>query len=73
MDRLGGIKVPTLLIAGREDFVYPPEHQQELAAAIPNARLKLIDHAGHNPHDEQKAEVLRALRDFLAETLSDGS
>lgn len=67
MDRLGEIKVPTLLIAGREDFVYPPEHQQELATAIPNARLKLIDRAGHNPHDEQTAETLQAVMDFLAD------
>ena len=66
MDRLGEIKVPTLVMAGREDFIYPPEHQQELAAGIPNARLVLIDRAGHNPHDEQTAETLAAIRSFLA-------
>lgn len=67
MDRLGEIKVPTLVIAGREDFIYPPEHQEELAAGIPNARLVLIDRAGHNPHDEQTAETLAAIRGFLAD------
>jgi len=66
MDRLGEIKVPTLVMAGREDFIYPPEHQEELAAGIPNARLVLIDRAGHNPHDEQTAETLAAIRSFLA-------
>ena len=66
MDRLGEIKVPTLVMAGREDFIYPPEHQEELAAGIPNARLVLIDRAGHNPHDEQTAETLAAVRSFLA-------
>ena len=35
MDRLGEIKVPTLVMAGRDDFVFPPEHQGQLAAAIP--------------------------------------
>jgi len=65
MDRLGEIKAPTLVIAGRKDFLYPPEHQQDLAAGIPNARLVLIDKSGHNPHDEQPAEVLRLIRDFL--------
>jgi len=66
MDRLGEIKAPTLVMAGREDFIYPPEHQEELAAAIPNARLVVIDRAGHNPHDEQPAETFKAVRDFLA-------
>ncbi len=73
MDRLGEIKVPTLVMAGREDFVYPPEHQEELAAGIPNARLVLIDRAGHNPHDEQTAETLAAIRSFLADASHDSA
>ena len=66
MDRLGEITVPTLVMAGAEDFVYPAEHQKELAAGIPNARLVLIERAGHNPHDEQTTEVIQAVRDFMA-------
>jgi pimeloyl-ACP methyl ester carboxylesterase len=67
MDRLVEIKVPTLVLAGREDFIYPPEHQQELARRIPNAHLVLIDRAGHNPQDEQPAKTLQAVRDFLSD------
>ena len=51
MDRLGEIKVPTLVMAGRYDFLFPPEHQAMLAAGLPNARLEIIERAGHNPHD----------------------
>jgi proline iminopeptidase len=40
MDRLGEITVPTLVMAGRDDFVFPPECQLELAAGIPGARLR---------------------------------
>jgi len=65
MDRLGEIEVPTLVMAGEDDFVFPPEHQAQLAAGIPHARLRLIEHAGHNPHDEQVAEVMEELRAFL--------
>jgi proline iminopeptidase len=65
MDRLGEISVPTLVMAGREDFVFPPECQRELAAGIPDARLQLIERAGHNPHDEKPAEVMRAIREFI--------
>ena len=68
MDRLGEINVPTLVMAGCEDFVYPPEAQEELVAGIPNARLVFIERAGHNPHDERPAESLKAVRDFLANT-----
>lgn len=66
MDRLGDIKVPTLVMAGREDFLFPPEHQAELAAGIPGARLRIIERAGHNPHSERPAEVMQAVRDFIS-------
>jgi proline iminopeptidase len=65
MDRLGEVKVPTLVMAGRDDFVFPPEHQGQLAAGIPNARLEIIERAGHNPHDERTAEVMKAVTDFI--------
>ncbi|MFE2119156.1 alpha/beta fold hydrolase [Rhodococcus aetherivorans] len=64
-DRLCEITAPTLVVAGREDFVFPPECQRELAAGILGARLRIIDRAGHNPHDEQTAEVMEAVTDFL--------
>ena len=66
MDRLGEITAPTLVMAGRDDFVFPPEHQLELAAGIPNARLRIIERAGHNPHSEQPAEVMQAVSDFIS-------
>jgi proline iminopeptidase len=66
MDRIGQITVPTLILAGRDDFIFPPEHQRELAAGIPGARLQFIERAGHNPHSEQPAEVMAAVRDFVS-------
>lgn len=65
MERLNEINAPTLVMAGAEDFVYPAEHQKELAAGIPNARLALIERAGHNPHDEQTTGVIKVIRDFF--------
>ena len=67
MDRLGEIQAPTLVTAGRYDFLFPPEHQEQLAAGIPNARLALIDDAAHSPQDEQQAVTLPIIREFLAE------
>jgi proline iminopeptidase len=66
MDRLGEIKVPTLVMAGRDDIQFPPEHQAALAAGLANARLEIIESAGHNSPEERPAEVLRLVRNFLA-------
>jgi len=66
MDRLGRIEAPTLVVAGRDDFIFPPDHQQALAAGIPEASLLLVDRAGHNAHSERPDVVLPAIRAFLA-------
>jgi proline iminopeptidase len=65
VDRLGEITVPTLVMAGRDDFLFPPEAQHELASGIPNARLRIIDAAGHHPHVERRDATFRELRDFI--------
>jgi proline iminopeptidase len=65
MDRLSEIKVPTLVLAGRHDFLFPPEHQAILADRLPNAQLELIERAGHNPQMERPGEVSQALRGFM--------
>jgi proline iminopeptidase len=65
--RLGEIAAPTLVIAGRDDFVFPPECQHELADGIPESELVIVDRAGHSPQDEQPTEVIRALRAFLSQ------
>jgi proline iminopeptidase len=68
VSRLGAIAVPTLVLAGRDDFVFPPECQRELADGIPRSELVLVDHAGHNPHDERPERVMRSVRSFLRST-----
>lgn len=66
MARLGEIRVPVLVVAGRDDFIFPPEATTELARRIPNAKLRIVDGAGHNPQSEQPSAVLSAIRAFLA-------
>jgi len=65
MDRLSEIKVPTLVMAGRDDFQFPPEHQAALAAGIANARLEIIERAGHNAQSERPTEVMEAVKGFI--------
>src|SRR5262249_10089540 len=44
---LSSITVPTLVIHGGADPMFPLEHSQALADEIPNARLLTLDTAGH--------------------------
>jgi proline iminopeptidase len=66
MDRLGEIEIPTLVMSGRFDFLFPPEHQAIIADRLPRARLEIIENAGHLPHDERQREVTGILRRFLS-------
>ena len=65
MDRLKEINTHTLVMGGRHDFLYPPEHLAILADRLPNAHLEIFERSGHNPQDEQTAEVIKATRSFL--------
>jgi proline iminopeptidase len=71
VDRLDEISAPTLVLAGRDDFVFPPECQRQLATGIPSAALRLIDDAGHNPQDEAPDQVIAAVRAFLMAEVRD--
>jgi pimeloyl-ACP methyl ester carboxylesterase len=53
---LSAIEVPTLVIHGTADPMFPTEHGRVLADAIPNARLRILEHAGHgiDPSDREK-------------------
>ena len=66
MDRLGEIQQPALVLAGRHDFLFPPECQAILADRLPNAQLELIERAGHNAPSERPGVVIAAIRRFLA-------
>lgn len=69
VNRLGEIRTPTLVIAGREDVPEMTPHIQKLSAEIQGARLAVIEGAGHLPGLEQPAEFNRLLDDFLNEVL----
>lgn len=63
--RLGRISAPTLVVAGTEDAVVDPRNAQLLADAIPDARLELIDGAGHLPFWERAEEFASLVEGFF--------
>lgn len=67
---LPAIRVPALVLVGRQDGRTPPHLSEEIAAAIPGARLVVIEEAGHLPTLERPAETNAALRAWLSGGLS---
>ena len=62
------IDVPTLMLWGDEDPLFPREEQERLAAAIPGATLKVYPESGHAAHWERPKWVVRDLEAFMEET-----
>jgi pimeloyl-ACP methyl ester carboxylesterase len=62
---LPAIAVPTLVAAGRDDILTPPEHAAEMQALIPGARLHLIESCGHLAPMERPDEVSAMLKSWL--------
>jgi pimeloyl-ACP methyl ester carboxylesterase len=66
-DRLGEITQPVLILHGRQDRTVPLSSGEELARRLPNARLEILDPAGHQVHSEQFARVLQLVVDFVSQ------
>lgn len=63
---LHAIRVPTLIICGREDLLTPPVVHEEMAAAVHGARLVIAEVCGHLAPLERPEIVTPALRQWLA-------
>jgi pimeloyl-ACP methyl ester carboxylesterase len=64
-EELGQIKVPTLLIWGKNDKVTPPFVAEDFHKLIPNSELAFIDECGHAPMMEVPAAFNEILEKFL--------
>src|SRR6185503_12929267 len=63
---LAAIRVPALLVWGRDDELTPVENGERIAAGLPDARLTVIPDCGHSPMEERPHELLAELLPFLA-------
>lgn len=45
--QLNSITIPTLIISGDQDPIFPPAHSKTIANAIPHAKLIIIENMGH--------------------------
>jgi 3-oxoadipate enol-lactonase len=63
----GGIKAPTLCVAGDQDGSTPADVVQSTADLIPGARFALIDGAGHIPCVEKPVVLSQLINQHLQE------
>jgi len=64
-DRLPGIMTPTLVIAGVEDKLVPPQNSINLAERIAEAKVVLLEKAGHGFFYEAAERAGNVITDFL--------
>lgn len=61
------LRMPTLVTAGRHDWVLPPVESEAIAAGIPGSRLTVYERSGHFPFIEEHDPFIAEASAFLAE------
>ena len=64
-EKLSTLRVPTLVLVGRQDPTTPVSGAEVIRDALPKAELKVIEDAAHISNVEQPEVFSRALIDFL--------
>jgi pimeloyl-ACP methyl ester carboxylesterase len=65
LDQLYPMKMPTLVVWGDRDRVFPESQAREAAARLQEGSLAIIPDCGHMPHVECPDRFLAALDEFL--------
>jgi proline iminopeptidase len=64
-EALKAVQAPALVLVGRYDPYTTPDQSEELAAALPQAELVVLEHAAHALSIDAGPEVEKAVHDFL--------
>jgi pimeloyl-ACP methyl ester carboxylesterase len=62
--RVPRVNVPSFVVWGRDDRIFPFSHAQRLAREIHHAKLEIMD-TGHSPHEEKPEDFVRVVTQFL--------
>jgi pimeloyl-ACP methyl ester carboxylesterase len=65
VDRLPSLEIPTLVVWGARDRVFPESHAREAVVRLQKGSLTVIPDCGHMPHVERPDRFLAALDEFL--------
>ena len=62
---LSSIKCPTLVLGGELDPITPVADAEDIAAAIPQAELRIFEGAGHGVFRDRPEEAVAVIREFV--------
>lgn len=65
IEQLGNIRIPTLILAGRSDFICPPSQAKILQKGIPHSELFIFEKSGHFPYIEESDTFFAIVKDWL--------
>ena len=65
-DRLSELRVPTLLVWGGHDHIFPVAHAEEAQRRLRHGRLEVFQESGHTPQMEEPERFNRLALEFLA-------
>ena len=63
---LAAIQVPTLVVAGRHDWITSIAHAHALASGIPHSDLMIFEESGHYPFIDETEHFLQVVEGWLA-------
>jgi pimeloyl-ACP methyl ester carboxylesterase len=64
-ERIGTLKMPTLILWGGRDRLIPPAIGREFQRLIAGSQLVVFDTLGHVPHEEDPARTVEPVKVFL--------
>jgi len=63
--RLGELSMPTLIVWGRRDHIFPAAHAEAAQTKIPQSRVVILEDSGHTPQLEEPDRFNQLVLDFL--------
>jgi proline iminopeptidase len=59
------ITAPTLVVAGRHDWICPPDLSEEIASKIPNADLRIFENSSHSVAADEHDALMDVIKGFV--------
>jgi len=63
--KLGAIRVPTLILAGRQDWICAPEFSEEIHRLIPGSKLVIFENSSHSMRLDEPEGMRREIAAFV--------
>lgn len=63
---LSRITAPTQILAGRHDWICPPEFSEEIQRLVPSATMRVFEGSSHSIRSDEPDALLAAIRAFVS-------